>query len=259
MATGNTPDTLLGAITYFADVDVATAFVAGLRWPDGVRCPHCDSVDMPYVKSRRIWQCKNCRKQFTVKVGTIFEDSPIPLVEVAARDVDARQLQERREQLRNRPRPRRHPEDRVVHAAPSAARDSGEVVRQDERRRRSRRNLHRRQGSQHARRRSGSASVSLRAVRWRQGRRHGSAGTARQGRTSARFASSVDRRTASGVILQAASSRQHVERGANVYTDALPSYDRHCRRDYTHNVIDHAEAYVDGQSTPTGWRTSGAS
>ena len=75
----DTPDTLLGAITYFADVDVATQFVAGLRWPDGIRCPHCDGRDCSYVASRRIWQCKGCRKQFSVKVGSIFEDSPIPL------------------------------------------------------------------------------------------------------------------------------------------------------------------------------------
>jgi transposase-like protein len=54
-------------------------FVAALRWPDGVRCPHCESVDCSYVQSRRIWQCKNCRKQTSVKVGLIFEDSPIPL------------------------------------------------------------------------------------------------------------------------------------------------------------------------------------
>ena len=80
MATENgTPDTLLGAITYFADVNVATLFVAGLRWPDGIRCPHCDGRECPYVASRRIWQCKGCRKQFSVKVGSIFEDSPIPL------------------------------------------------------------------------------------------------------------------------------------------------------------------------------------
>ena len=80
MATENsTPDTLLGAITYFADVDVATQFVAALRWPDGATCPHCDGKNCPYVASRRIWQCKDCRKQFSVKVGSIFEDSPIPL------------------------------------------------------------------------------------------------------------------------------------------------------------------------------------
>jgi transposase-like protein len=80
MATENgTPDTLVGAITYFSDIDVATQFVAGLRWPDGVTCPHCESQDCAFVSSRRIWQCKGCRKQFSVKVGSIFEDSPIPL------------------------------------------------------------------------------------------------------------------------------------------------------------------------------------
>ena len=78
-ATENTPDTLLGAINYFADVDVATMFVANLRWPEGVTCPHCSGKNCPYVQSRRIWQCKDCRKQFSVKVGSIFEDSPIPL------------------------------------------------------------------------------------------------------------------------------------------------------------------------------------
>ncbi len=79
MTTENTPDTLPGAITYFADIDIATQFVASLRWPDGVTCPRCESKDCPYVASRRIWQCKNCRKQFSVKVGSILEDSPIPL------------------------------------------------------------------------------------------------------------------------------------------------------------------------------------
>ena len=79
MASENsTPDTLLGAISYFADVDVATQFVASLRWPDGVVCPHCGPRQPRYLATRRVWQCR-CRKQFSVKVGSIFEDSPIPL------------------------------------------------------------------------------------------------------------------------------------------------------------------------------------
>ena len=73
------PKTLLEAVTYFADADVALAFMANIRWPDGVRCPRCDSDNVPFVKSRRIWQCKSCRKQFSAKAGTLFEDSPIPL------------------------------------------------------------------------------------------------------------------------------------------------------------------------------------
>jgi hypothetical protein len=49
-------------------------------WPDGnVVCPRC-GVEKPYfLKSRNLWQCRGCNKQFTVKVGTVFEDSPITL------------------------------------------------------------------------------------------------------------------------------------------------------------------------------------
>ncbi len=50
-----------------------------MRWSNGVACPHCGSVEHGFVKTRRIWNCKGCKKQFSVKVGTIFEDSPLPL------------------------------------------------------------------------------------------------------------------------------------------------------------------------------------
>src|SRR6266511_3515621 len=73
------PGTLVEAIRYFADLDVANAFVAALRWPDGPRCPDCGSQEHSYITTRRLWKCKNCKRQYSVKVGTIFEDSPIPL------------------------------------------------------------------------------------------------------------------------------------------------------------------------------------
>jgi transposase-like protein len=73
------PRTLLEAIRYFEDPNVATEFVAHLRWPDGPECPSCGGKDHSFLTSRRIWKCKACKKQFSVKVGTIFEDSPIPL------------------------------------------------------------------------------------------------------------------------------------------------------------------------------------
>jgi transposase-like protein len=50
-----------------------------LRWPDGVVCPHCASTNHYFVKTRRIWRCKGCAKQFSVKVGTVMEDSPLGL------------------------------------------------------------------------------------------------------------------------------------------------------------------------------------
>ncbi|MDP9297920.1 MAG: IS1595 family transposase [Actinomycetota bacterium] len=73
------PRTLVEAIRYFEDPAVATEFVAHLRWPDGPECPSCGGKDHSFLTSRRIWKCKACKKQFSVKVGTIFEDSPIPL------------------------------------------------------------------------------------------------------------------------------------------------------------------------------------
>ena len=75
------PETLLEAIQYFADEDVALAFVANLRWPSGEQaCPKCGSVGEHYfLKTRRVWKCRDCRKQFSIKVGTIFEDSPVKL------------------------------------------------------------------------------------------------------------------------------------------------------------------------------------
>ena len=69
---------------YFADEEKAIEFVESLVWPDGPHCPHCGSVEKLYRlngKSTRpgLWKCGECRKQFTVKVGTIFESSHIPL------------------------------------------------------------------------------------------------------------------------------------------------------------------------------------
>jgi transposase-like protein len=72
---------LADAMAYFADQDNAIRFLAELRWPDGVQCPHCGAGDPGWLASRHIWKCKAkaCRKQFSIKVGTIFEDSPLGL------------------------------------------------------------------------------------------------------------------------------------------------------------------------------------
>lgn len=68
------------AIRFFSDADTCLDFVAALRWPDGEPvCPHCEEKGTYFLKTRRIWKCKACKKQFSVKVGTIFEDSPIGL------------------------------------------------------------------------------------------------------------------------------------------------------------------------------------
>jgi transposase-like protein len=73
------PNSFLESIAYFSDLDVATAYVAGLRWPDGFVCPHCGGREYSYVSTRRLWKCKSCKKQSSVKVGTIFADSALGL------------------------------------------------------------------------------------------------------------------------------------------------------------------------------------
>jgi transposase-like protein len=74
------PVTLQQAIVYFGDPERAFEYAKWLRWPDDkVTCPRCGSGSNSFVKTRNLWFCNGCKKQFTLKVGTIFEDSPITL------------------------------------------------------------------------------------------------------------------------------------------------------------------------------------
>src|SRR5258708_4556817 len=75
------PETLIEAVKYFAEGDIAFNFVVTLRWPNGVCCPRCNSSNVGFVATRKLWECRSCmkKKQFTVKVGTIFEDSALKL------------------------------------------------------------------------------------------------------------------------------------------------------------------------------------
>ena len=71
------PKTLQAAIVFFSDPDRCHEYAVSLRWPNGVICPRCEHKEHSYISTRRLWFCKGCKKQFTVKVGTLFEDSPI--------------------------------------------------------------------------------------------------------------------------------------------------------------------------------------
>ncbi|MCA1559133.1 MAG: IS1595 family transposase, partial [Acidobacteria bacterium] len=248
MATENsTPDTLLGAITYFADVDVATAFVAALRWPDGVACPHCDGKNCPYVASRRIWQCKDCRKQFSVKVGSIFEDSPIALSKwlpamwmlvnckngvssyEIARDLGVTQktawFMLHRLRL-------------AIHA--KSFDKMGGTVEVDETFIGGKaRNMHaakrKRLGISQSRSMIGKVAVMGLLER------HGDGSRVRMEVVSNRRRHQMEQTVG-----------ENVEAGSTVCTDALRSYDRMGSRGYVHQVIDHAEAYVDGSVHTNG-------
>ncbi len=72
------PNTLQGLLRHFADETRAFEYMKRVRWPDGnVTCSHCNSARHSFLTTRKIWKCLDCRKQFTIRLGTIFEDSPI--------------------------------------------------------------------------------------------------------------------------------------------------------------------------------------
>ncbi len=75
------PKTLQEAILYFANPDNCLNWMVDLRWPNGVTCPTCGRTDARFLANQRKWQCKSvhAKRQFTAKIGTIFEDSPISL------------------------------------------------------------------------------------------------------------------------------------------------------------------------------------
>ena len=76
------PKTLQEAIQTFSNYDKCREFMAFLRWPDAkVRCPRCDSDKVGYLDKARVYVCYAGHKKakFSLKVGTVFEDSPIPL------------------------------------------------------------------------------------------------------------------------------------------------------------------------------------
>jgi transposase-like protein len=76
------PQTLQEAIQYFSDEQTCIDAVAMMRWPEGPHCPDCYGEvgkNPYYLKTQKRWKCRDCRRQFSVKVETIFEDSPISL------------------------------------------------------------------------------------------------------------------------------------------------------------------------------------
>ena len=72
------PNSLVEAVRYFADEARCFEFVKNLRWADGVvTCPRCDHTETSFISTRKIWKCMACKRQFSLKVGTIFEHSLI--------------------------------------------------------------------------------------------------------------------------------------------------------------------------------------
>src|SRR5688572_17536256 len=89
----NDPDSSIIGKPYYYDEEEAYKHLESIRWEKGIVCPHCKSKGADFIEPekgkrktrtgkvtfRRIWRCQTCKKQFSVLIGTIFEDSRIPL------------------------------------------------------------------------------------------------------------------------------------------------------------------------------------
>ena len=238
------PQTLLAAIRYFSDADVCLDFMVSLRWPDGkVKCPTCGSDQVTFMASRRLWQCKaqHPKRQFSVKVGTIFEDSPIGLdkwfavIWMLANDKNGISSYEVARSVGVTQKTAWFMLDRIRLAMQTGTFNklSGTVEVDETFIGGKSRFMHK------DKRRSkikGTGSMGKVAVMGL---------LERHGEFQYRIIPGLRKSTMAGTV------RAAVEPGSNVYTDAFKSYNP-LAQDYVHKVIDHAEKYAEDQVHTNG-------
>jgi transposase-like protein len=242
------PKTLQEAIIYFASPDNCLTYMVAHRWPNGVTCPTCGRTDPSFLMKQGKWQCKSAhtKRQFSVKVGTIFEDSPLGLekwlpavwiITSAKNGVSSCEIARSLGVTQTTAWFMLH---RIRYAMQTGSfmklggnGGSGEVEADETFIGGKSRNMHL---SKRQRRITGTGGKDKTAVM----------GLLERGGQVRAIVVPNRKRTA----LQA-EVRKHVEAGAALYTDALPSYSS-LAQDYAHAVVDHAVAYVDGRVHANG-------
>ena len=238
------PKSLQEAIVYFSNPDNCVTYLVERRWPAGVMCPGCASLKVSYNAKRRTWKCgsHHSRREFSVKVGTIFEDSPISLDKwltvtwlvtnckngISSYEV-ARDIQVTQKSAWF-----------MLHRIRLALQDDfsggklgGEIEVDETFIGGKARNMH---VSKRKRRITGTGTKDKVAV----------IGVLQRGGEVRTTVVANRKKT----VLQG-EVRKHVEAGAALYTDALMSYNG-LAGDYAHQVVDHAVQYVDGQIHTNG-------
>lgn len=242
------PDTLLEAVQYFADEDVAVAFLANLRWPSGEQvCPKCGSErEHTYIAKRRIWRCRDCKKDFSIKVGTIFEDSPIqlgkwlPAMWMLANCKNGISSYELARDLGITQKSAWFMLHRLRLATQAGSFDkmAGEVEADETFIGGKARFMHKDKRDEVIKGRGPLGKVAVMGLL----ERHGED---KKSRVRVKVVDGRKKRHLQAEV------REHVTPGASLYTDALKSYDG-LAAEYVHEVIDHAEAYVRDQVHTNG-------
>jgi transposase-like protein len=237
------PKTLQNAIIYFADPDNCLNYLVARRWPNGVMCPRCGFANVGFVKSRRIWQCKtrHDHAQFSIKTGSIFEDSPITLdkwllamwmLANCKNGVSSYEIS-RATGISQKSTWFMLQRIRLALQGESGGKLGGEVEVDETYIGGKARNMHK---SVRARRISGTGGAGKAIVMGI---------LERKGNVRTHVVETARR----PILHQKV--RENVQAGSEVFTDALLSYVG-LGIDYDHKVIDHAEAYVEGNVHTNG-------
>jgi transposase-like protein len=238
------PPTLQEAIVHYRDDGNCQRYMIELRWPDGkVLCPRCGSENVDYLPNARIWKCyeRHALNKFSLKVGTIFEDSPLGLDKwlpvmwmlVNCKNGVSSWEIHRAIGVTQKTAWFMLQRGRLAMQSKLGGKIGGHVEVDETFIGGKARNMHvgKRAQKIHGRGPEGKAIVA--AVLQRGGKVH------------AKVVSTRRKPELQALV------RENVEAGSNLYSDALKSYDG-LDADFTHQVIDHAEAYVNGQIHTNG-------
>lgn len=238
------PKTLQEAIIYFSDKQNAVDFIIDLRWSEGVTCPNCGSKELYYVKTRYLWQCKNkeCKRQFTVKTGTIFEDSALGLdkwlcaIWLIANAKNGISSHELHRALGITQKSAWFVLHRIRYAMTQGSlfKLSGDVESDETYVGGKVENMHK--DKREAREKQGRGAVNKSIVM---------GVLERNGQIRTKVIKNTKKRTIHNQI------RNTVEAGSNLFTDALKSYEG-LNGEYFHEAVDHATEYVRGNVHTNG-------
>ncbi|MEW5717714.1 MAG: IS1595 family transposase [Chloroflexota bacterium] len=235
------PQTLREAVIYFSDPETCVRFVANLRWQDGVTCPHCQNTKVSYIKTRRVWQCLVCKKQFSVKVGTIFEDSAIALEKwlpavwmiVNAKNGISSYEMGRALGVTQKTAWFMNHRIRLAMQDGSFEKLSGTIEADETFIGGKSANMHKAKRERVIKGRGAVGKTVVMGI------------LQRKGKVRTKVIPNTKKETVQPEI------KKNVAPGANVYTDALPSYSG-LDPEYKHQIIDHAVAYVNGKVHTNG-------
>jgi transposase-like protein len=237
------PKTLQAAIQHFSDEQVCIDTVAALRWPQGIVCPACGHKEHYYLKTQKRWKCKDCNRQFSVKLGTIFEESAIPLNKwlVALWMLTSCRNGVSSYEVHRAIGITQKSAWFVLHRLRLALQGSGIVklggpnseVEVDETFIGGKaRNMHTKERRRKGVKEVGAKTIVIGVLE-------------RGGKVHARVAPNRKKESIEAVVFPS------VEKGTTVYTDEFPAYP-FAVREYEHKVINHLEKYVDGKIHTNG-------